>query len=154
MKKVLVVLCAVAGTILSAGAAAQAWPSKPIRMIIPYPPGGATDILGRLISQKLSPMLGQPVLVENKAGASGNLAFDFVEPWADAPKQTLPGVGHGDAAGRAGEQPKAKPLFERAHRVAQRRLRYLEPGGRFGEAPLPRDRDEGSEVVHVLAAHS
>ena len=47
-------------------------------MIIPYPPGGATDILGRLISQKLSPMLGQPVLVENKAGASGNLAFDFV----------------------------------------------------------------------------
>ena len=47
-------------------------------MIIPYPPGGATDILGRLISQKLAPMLGQPVLVENKAGASGNLAFDFV----------------------------------------------------------------------------
>jgi tripartite-type tricarboxylate transporter receptor subunit TctC len=47
-------------------------------MIIPYPPGGATDILGRLISQKLSPMLGQPVLVENKAGASGNLAFEFV----------------------------------------------------------------------------
>ncbi len=78
MKRVLVVFCASAFALFSAGALAQAWPTKPLRMIIPYPPGGATDILGRLISQKLSPMLGQPVLVENKAGASGNLAFDFV----------------------------------------------------------------------------
>lgn len=78
MKRVLVVFCAAASALFSAGALAQAWPTKPLRMIIPYPPGGATDILGRLISQKLSPMLGQPVLVENKAGASGNLAFDFV----------------------------------------------------------------------------
>ena len=78
MKKMLVVLWTAVCAALPLGAGAQAWPSKPIRMIIPYPPGGATDILGRLISQKLSPMIGQPVLVENKAGASGNLAFDFV----------------------------------------------------------------------------
>jgi tripartite-type tricarboxylate transporter receptor subunit TctC len=78
VKRVLIASCALACALLPAWALAQAWPAKPVRMIIPYPPGGATDILGRLISQKLSPMLGQPVLVENKAGASGNLAFDFV----------------------------------------------------------------------------
>ena len=62
----------------SCAALAQAWPAKPVRMIIPYPPGGATDILGRLISAKLSPMIGQPVVVENRAGASGNVGFDYV----------------------------------------------------------------------------
>lgn len=78
MKTVSAVVCAAVCAVFSNYVGAQAWPAKPIRMIIPYPPGGATDILGRLISQKLAPMLGQPVLVENKAGASGNLAFDFV----------------------------------------------------------------------------
>ena len=57
---------------------AQSWPAKPVRMIIPYPAGGATDILGRLVSAKLSPMIGQPVVVENRAGASGNVGFDYV----------------------------------------------------------------------------
>jgi tripartite-type tricarboxylate transporter receptor subunit TctC len=71
-------LCMTAFAVFSPGVSAQAWPSKPLRMIIPYPAGGATDILGRLISQKLSPMLGQPIVVENRAGASGNLAFDYV----------------------------------------------------------------------------
>ena len=78
MNRMLLLICAAACAAFPAFTAAQAWPSKPLKMIIPYPPGGATDILGRLISQKLAPMLGQPVLVENKAGASGNLAFDFV----------------------------------------------------------------------------
>ncbi len=62
----------------SAAVCAQAWPSKPLRMIIPYPPGGATDILGRLVSAKLAPIIGQTVIVENKIGASGNIAFDYV----------------------------------------------------------------------------
>lgn len=78
IKSLVSVVCAIACAAAASLALAQSWPSKPVRMIIPYPPGGATDILGRLISQKLSPMIGQPVLVENKAGASGNLAFDFV----------------------------------------------------------------------------
>ena len=63
---------------LCASALAQSWPSKPLKMIIPYPPGGATDILGRLISQKLGPLIGQTVVVENRAGASGNIGFDYV----------------------------------------------------------------------------
>ncbi len=68
----------IAALAFSTAALAQAWPTKPVRMIIPYPPGGATDILGRLISAKLSPMIGQSVVVENRSGASGNVGFDYV----------------------------------------------------------------------------
>ena len=59
-----------------AQALAQIWPAKPIRMITPYPPGGATDILSRLIAPRLE--LGQPVIVEARAGAGGNLGTDHV----------------------------------------------------------------------------
>ncbi|WP_311223868.1 MULTISPECIES: tripartite tricarboxylate transporter substrate binding protein [unclassified Acidovorax] len=55
-----------------------AWPSKPIRLIVPYPPGGSSDIIARSISQPLSDLLKQPVIVENKPGANGNLGADFV----------------------------------------------------------------------------
>src|SRR5204863_5090541 len=50
---------------------AQSWPSKPLKMIVPFPPGGAVDILGRAVSTKLSDALGQGVVVENRAGAGG-----------------------------------------------------------------------------------
>jgi tripartite-type tricarboxylate transporter receptor subunit TctC len=50
---------------------AQTWPNKPIRLIAPYPPGGQTDIVSRWLGEKLTPVLGQPVVVENRAGAQG-----------------------------------------------------------------------------------
>ena len=59
-------------------APAQDYPRKPIRMIIPYPPGGPTDILGRIVAQNLSERLGQQVVVENKPGASGMIGADLV----------------------------------------------------------------------------
>ena len=59
-------------------AAAQAWPSKPLRMVIPFPAGGATDIIGRTIAQKLGSALGQQVVVDNKPGAGGTIGADLV----------------------------------------------------------------------------
>ncbi|MDA7417456.1 tripartite tricarboxylate transporter substrate binding protein [Xenophilus arseniciresistens] len=57
---------------------ADAWPNKPIRIVVPYPPGGSSDIIARSISQPLSEALKQPVIIDNKPGANGNLGADFV----------------------------------------------------------------------------
>ncbi len=65
--------------LLSAAAAAFAqYPNKPIKLVVPYSPGGATDAIGRVLAQHLSPALGQQVIVENKAGAGGNLGAESV----------------------------------------------------------------------------
>lgn len=59
-------------------AAAQAWPAKPVKFIVGFAPGGGTDLVGRVIASKLGDALGQPVLVENRPGASGTLSAEFV----------------------------------------------------------------------------
>src|SRR4051812_15758170 len=62
--------------VLPAPALAQAYPSKPVRFILPFPPGGGTDILGRLLSERLAAQLGQPVVIENRGGAGGNVGAE------------------------------------------------------------------------------
>jgi tripartite-type tricarboxylate transporter receptor subunit TctC len=60
------------------GASAQAWPARPVKVIIPFPPGGTLDTLGRSLAQKLSEQLGQPFVVENKPGGNGTIGADQV----------------------------------------------------------------------------
>src|SRR4051812_16496962 len=59
-------------------ALAQGYPSRPIRMVVPYPPGGSADFIARALSQSLSESLGQTVVLDNRGGAAGNLGTDIV----------------------------------------------------------------------------
>lgn len=63
---------------LAVPAAAADYPERPIRLVVPYPPGASTDILGRTVAEKMSASLGQQVIVDNKGGASGNIGTEFV----------------------------------------------------------------------------
>jgi tripartite-type tricarboxylate transporter receptor subunit TctC len=57
-------------------AQAQSWPQKPVRVIVPFAPGGASELMPRVVGEKLSPMWGQPVVIENRPGAAGNLGME------------------------------------------------------------------------------
>ena len=71
-----VVFGAAALMLVQAESRAQAWPAKPVRMIAPFPPGGTSDVIGRVVGTKLQEVLGQNVLVENRAGAGGSLGTE------------------------------------------------------------------------------
>ena len=79
MKATMRAVLAGALILLAAEAQAQAWPTKPIKLVAPYPPGGQTDVVARYFAEKLSGVLGQQVIVENKAGAQGMVGAEIVK---------------------------------------------------------------------------
>ncbi|MGQ0655559.1 MAG: Bug family tripartite tricarboxylate transporter substrate binding protein [Betaproteobacteria bacterium] len=72
MKKLITVLLLV----LAAPAFAQAWPAKPVRVIVPFGPGGASDLMPRIVAERLTGMWGQPVVIDNRPGAAGNIGME------------------------------------------------------------------------------
>ncbi len=71
-------IAALALCALHVGAQAQAWPAKPIRIIVPFTPGSGTDIIARTVTERLSPQLGQPIVIENRPGAGGTIGAAVV----------------------------------------------------------------------------
>lgn len=72
------VLASFAGVLFTSMAVAQAWPARPIKVVVPFPPGGGADTTARLVSGKLAEALGQPFVIENKPGANGSTGTDSV----------------------------------------------------------------------------
>jgi len=78
MKRLAIAVATIAAISFGAPLAAQTYPQKPIKIVVPYPAGGTSDILARAIGVKLTESLGQPVIVDNKPGANGNVGADIV----------------------------------------------------------------------------
>ena len=78
MIRLVQVFCAALALLLSAAAAAQNYPARPVRVIVPYPPGGTVDVVARVLAQRLTEQMGQAFVVENRAGANGTVGSDLV----------------------------------------------------------------------------
>jgi tripartite-type tricarboxylate transporter receptor subunit TctC len=85
---------------LAQGNAGGNWPNRPPRIVVPYPPGGAVDLIGRLLAERLQPILGQAVVVDNRSGAGGNIGADHAAKSAKDGYTTLLGANSLLAANR------------------------------------------------------
>jgi tripartite-type tricarboxylate transporter receptor subunit TctC len=124
-RRVLVAALATAGLASAAlpAAAADTWPAKPVTLIVPFAPGGTTDILGRIIGQKIGDALHQPVIVDNKAGAGGTLGAGIAaRAPADGTTFFLATIAHAIAPG----------LY---HNLPYEFTRDLDPVGLVAETP-------------------
>lgn len=94
-RRALIGACALPPSVLAAPVLAQEWPSRPVRFIVPFPAGGSTDVVGRLLAEMLRDGLEQPVVVENRPGAGGNIGVDAIAK--AAPDGYTMGVSAGGA---------------------------------------------------------
>src|ERR1700755_3613773 len=93
--KLLRLVCILILATFAHAASAQTWPQRPIRIIAPFPAGGLVDVLARAVGEELARSLGQPVIVENRPGAGGNIGADVVakaEPDGYTLLMTSPGI--------------------------------------------------------------
>ena len=105
IRSTLLLAAALAAAFTAGAANAQAWPSKQIRMVIPFPPGGFSDVFGRILAEKFGTAFGQPVIVENRPGAGGNIGADVVAK--------SPGDGHTLVMGTVGTHAINATLFSK-----------------------------------------
>ncbi|WP_018310529.1 tripartite tricarboxylate transporter substrate binding protein [Cupriavidus sp. UYPR2.512] len=77
-RQALIALAAACAAVTAGSVFAQPWPARPIRMVVPFPPGSSPDLIARIVTEKLAAALGQPVLVENRPGAGGNIGTGMV----------------------------------------------------------------------------
>jgi tripartite-type tricarboxylate transporter receptor subunit TctC len=114
--KLVKILTAVTAALIVNAALAQAYPNKPIKLIVPFAPGGSTDIVARIVANKLTPILGQPVIVENRAGAGGSIGA--AEIAKSAPDGYTIGMGSVSTMGTnivAYKNSKLNPMTEFTH---------------------------------------
>ena len=78
MKPARITLCCAIAALVTGNATAQTWPTRPIRLIMPFPPGGATDANARALAKEMEPFLGQPLVVDNRGGANAIIGSDLV----------------------------------------------------------------------------
>src|SRR2546423_13139499 len=93
MTKSLAAALAAAVLAFSPGLKAQDYPSKPIRMVVGFPPGGLVDVVGRQLTQKMSESMGQPIIIDNRGGAGGPIAPEPLPPAPPPGHTALPAVG-------------------------------------------------------------
>jgi tripartite-type tricarboxylate transporter receptor subunit TctC len=114
--RTLIATTATLAALCASAAFAQAYPNKPIKLIVPFAPGGSTDIVARIVANKLTPILGQPVIVENKAGAGGSIGA--AEIAKSAPDGYTIGMGSVSTMGTnivAYKNNKLNPMTEFTH---------------------------------------
>ena len=110
--------------LVAPGAIAQTYPAKPIRMVVPFPPGSTTDIVGRIYAQKIGPAIGEQIIVENRGGAGGTIGTEYVAKAAPD--------GYTLLMGTIGTHSINSALYKK---IGYHPIRDFAPISQFGSAP-------------------